>query len=163
MSDRPRRPALNLEWLKGPRGLWAVGLVVLLLAIFWLAPRRVGRLVTVDGQDVGAAPAGAPTRQVVWSPAEAIEVEVSSDQGPIDLITPRLTGGEQTLLLTRRDEAGRLDIYESHRRDGQWEPAVPLPAINSSANDIGPLLADEGQTLYFFSNREGGHGGYDLY
>ncbi len=157
------RVELLINWFRGPRGLWAVGVVVVLSAVLWLAPRSDERLVTVDGQDIGPAPAGAPTRQVAWAPVEAIEVELSGGEGPVDLIAPRLAGRGQTLYLTRRDERERLDIYQSRWQDGRWSPAASLDSLNSEANDIGPVLADGGRTLYFFSNREGGQGGYDLY
>ena len=41
------------EWFRGPRGLWATGIVVVLLLMLWLMPQRVSRLVTIDGQDIG--------------------------------------------------------------------------------------------------------------
>ncbi|MDP7276957.1 MAG: hypothetical protein QF363_15860 [Planctomycetaceae bacterium] len=152
-----------VEWFQSPRGLWAFGVVVVLLAILWLSPRSDERLVTVDGQDIGPAPAGSPTRQVAWAPVEAIEVELAGGKEPVDLIAPRLAGRGQILYLTRRDQQGRLDIFQSHWERGRWLPASPLDSLNSEANDIGPVLTDLGRTLYFFSNREGGQGGYDLY
>ena len=62
------------EWIRGPRGLWATGIVVVLLLMLWLMPQRVSRLVTIDGQDFGQAPAGSPTRKVGWEPAAPVDV-----------------------------------------------------------------------------------------
>ena len=92
----------GLGWLRGSRGLWAVAIVVVLLAALWLMPRRVARLVTVDGQDVGPAPAGTPMRQVAWKQAEPIEIEADRDDETADLIAPRLAG-----VRTRRGGRGR--------------------------------------------------------
>ncbi|MBO11979.1 MAG: hypothetical protein CMJ68_14590 [Planctomycetaceae bacterium] len=153
----------GLGWLRGSRGLWAVAIVVVLLAALWLMPRRVARLVTVDGQDVGPAPAGTPMRQVAWKQAEPIEIEADRDDETADLIAPRLAGDGQLLYLTRRGPDGRMDIFRSRRSESGWEKAEPVDELNSPANDIGPVISADGQTLYFFSNRDGGHGGYDLY
>ena len=35
--------------------------------------------------------------------------------------------------------------------------------INTSANESHACISDDGLTLYFTSNREGGYGGYDIY
>jgi hypothetical protein len=37
------------------------------------------------------------------------------------------------------------------------------PGVNSTAFDGAPALSFDGTTLYFFSNRPGGYGLYDLY
>ena len=157
------RAASGLEWFRGPRGLWATGIVVVLLVVLWLTPRRVARLVTVDGKDIGPAPAGSPTWQVGWEPAGPIEVEAADGGESVDLIAPRLVSEGQLLFLTRRGPDGQMDIFRSQLNEGSWSRAVPVAEINSGANDIGPVVSSDGLTLYFFSNRAGGHGGYDLY
>lgn len=45
-----------------------------------------------------------------------------------------------------------------------WSPPVNLgAAINSSANDQHPAISKDGLSLYFVSDRAGGHGGLDIY
>jgi hypothetical protein len=163
MSGWRDRVTGGLEWFRGPRGLWAALVVALLIAALWLMPRHVARLVTVDGQDVGPAPAGTPTRQVAWEPAVAIEIESSEGDESVDLIAPRLTGDGQLLYLTRRGPDGMMNIFRSRRLETGWSEAEPVSELNSQANDIGPVVTTDGDRLYFFSNRRGGHGGYDLY
>ncbi len=63
---------------------------------------------------------------------------------------------------SRKGGPGGWDLWQARLRDGRWADATPL-AINSSANDFDPLFSADGHWLYFFSNREGGHGGDDLY
>ncbi len=62
----------------------------------------------------------------------------------------------------RKGGAGGWDLWQATRREGRWADPKPL-AINSTANDFDPLISAEGQWLYFFSNRDGGVGGDDLY
>ena len=120
MTNWRERVSGGLGWLRGSRGLWAVAIVVVLLAALWIMPRRVARLVTVDGQDVGPAPSGTPMRQVAWKPAEPIEIEADRGDETVDLIAPRLAGDGQLLYLTRRGRDGRMDIFaaDGPRPDG---------------------------------------------
>ena len=66
----------------------------------------------------------------------------------------------------RKDSLGGFDLYVA-RRSGAgapWgEPQNLGPTINTSANEQAPALSmDEGR-LYFFSDKPGGLGGFDLY
>ncbi len=58
--------------------------------------------------------------------------------------------------------AGGWDLWQATRVEGRWSDPRPL-ALNSSANDFDPMFSTDGRWLYFFSNREGGLGGDDLY
>lgn len=62
----------------------------------------------------------------------------------------------------REGGAGGWDLWQARRRDGRWVDPRPL-SVNSPANDFDPLFSADGRWLYFFSNRDGGHGGDDLY
>ena len=57
---------------------------------------------------------------------------------------------------------GGWDLWEATLRDKRWTDPRPL-AINSDANDFDPAFSADGKWLYFFSNRDGGFGGDDLY
>lgn len=63
---------------------------------------------------------------------------------------------------SRKGGPGGWDLWIADRRDGRWTDARPLP-VNSPANDFDPLFSADGRWLYFFSNRDGGFGGDDLY
>lgn len=62
----------------------------------------------------------------------------------------------------REGGAGGWDLWQARLKEGRWQDATPL-AINSSANDFDPMFSADGRWLYFFSNRDGGIGGDDLY
>jgi Tol biopolymer transport system component len=61
---------------------------------------------------------------------------------------------------------GGIDIWVAQRAcvDCPWETPVNLGLlVNSTANDNGPELSADGHLLFFFSLRQGGEGGADLY
>jgi hypothetical protein len=53
-------------------------------------------------------------------------------------------------------------IVESERNGKTWSPPQPV-TFNSPQNDFDPFFALDGSGVYFFSNRDGGIGGDDLY
>ena len=61
---------------------------------------------------------------------------------------------------------GNNDIWMSRRQCAvcDWEAPVNLGApVNSTANEGAPTLSENGRLLYFFSARDGGFGGADIY
>jgi Tol biopolymer transport system component len=61
---------------------------------------------------------------------------------------------------------GPVDIWVAMRAtiDDDWNTPVNLgPMINTSGLDAGPCISADGSTLYFASDRPGGHGGNDLW
>ena len=57
---------------------------------------------------------------------------------------------------------GGWDIWESVKENNQWGKPKPV-SFNSSSNDFDPCFSFDGKGVYFFSNREGGFGGDDIY
>lgn len=48
--------------------------------------------------------------------------------------------------------------------DDDWSEAISLPGeINSDGDNIFPMIASDGKTMYFSSNRSGGYGEFDIY
>ncbi|KAB8198456.1 TolB-like protein [Lysobacter maris] len=64
--------------------------------------------------------------------------------------------------IDREGGAGGMDLWQATLRDGRWQDPAPL-ALNSAANEFDPMLSPDGRWLYFYSNRDGGFGGDDLY
>ena len=60
---------------------------------------------------------------------------------------------------------GTLDVnlYMSRLRNGKWTEPRMLNINNINAWDSSPSFSRDGKTLYFASNRPGGHGGTDIY
>lgn len=64
----------------------------------------------------------------------------------------------------RPEGLGSCDIYVSRREGNQWSQPYNLgTTINTRGWEAQPTLSADGRTLYFVSNRPGGHGGYDIW
>jgi hypothetical protein len=72
-----------------------------------------------------------------------------------------------TLLIFASDRPGGfggLDLYISHKVNGDWGPAVNLgPEINTQFNEDRPFLINNARTLFFSSQGHENIGGYDLF
>lgn len=88
---------------------------------------------------------------VVSTPASEVRATVTPDGKRIVWGSTDRTGGR-----------GGWDLWHATLKQGRWQDPRPL-SINSKANDFDPAFSADGLWLYFFSNREGGLGGDDLY
>ncbi|MFA6125948.1 MAG: OmpA family protein [Bacteroidales bacterium] len=65
---------------------------------------------------------------------------------------------------SRPDTKGGCDIYYCVKSGEKWSHPVNLGnPVNSRYWESTPFLAPDGKTLYFSSNRPGGHGGMDIW
>jgi hypothetical protein len=74
--------------------------------------------------------------------------------------------GDLEMDRTRRElqqASTHADLYQSSWDGRRWTRPVPLSDLNSPSNEQGAAFSRDGRYLYFASDREGGHGGYDLY
>jgi hypothetical protein len=116
--------------------------------------------VYTDAETIRVPAAGAPVRDVLWQPAERLESWPETDA---DEYEARLSPDGQSMLLVRGRPGGTADILIAQRIDGAWSEPEPLHALNSDADDLGPTFAPDGRTIYFYSDRDGGLGGFDLW
>ena len=82
--------------------------------------------------------------------------------------TPSVTADGLSLLFNsqRAGGYGHYDVWVCTREttsDPWGEPTNPGPPINTSSLDGNTVISPDGLTLYFTSNRPGGHGGWDIY
>jgi hypothetical protein len=75
-----------------------------------------------------------------------------------------LAQGSLTLSFAAWPE-GNEDVFETRRsgRGTTFEPAAPLPGINTASNEGTPFLSPDALSVYFYSSRAGGAGDRDLY
>ena len=79
--------------------------------------------------------------------------------------TPDISADGLTLYFTST-RSGSWDIWVTTRatKDDPWEEPVNLgPTVNSSAEDFAPSISGDSLSLYFASNRPGGHGLRDIW
>jgi hypothetical protein len=104
-------------------------------------------------------------REVVWSPPIPLAIFHTNDQQYEPSISP---DGDELYFVRGRAGQGpgpgySADIYVSYHRNGAWTAAVPVDAVNSDYDDLGPRVTADGRFLLFYSNRPGGLGGYDIW
>ncbi len=159
--SRLRQGWRDLPIVKKAAGLLTALAVAWLIAWFW--PTRVEEVVRYDGGGEWDRETAPPRRLIVWESAESLPVPEPEDQSSPESISPSLTDGGATLYFSRRQSGKPAEIVRSYFREGRWETPRPVAELNSDADDMGPILSRDGRELYFFSNRAGGRGGYDLY
>ena len=142
--------------------LLILALIVTPLAV-WLYPSKLDRMSTLDGEQQWPIATAPPRRQVIWSPAKIATPPPLPENGSGNIVQPHFSPDGLTLYFSLRDASQRLNLYQSENHNGTWQEAQLLTDLNSPADDTGPILSADGQTLYFSSDREGGHGGFDLY
>ena len=74
--------------------------------------------------------------------------------------------GNRLFFASKRDVMNRpkgdFDLWVVDRSGNTWGDPMPLVSLNSSEDDVSPILVADG-SLYFTSKREGGLGSYDVY
>lgn len=143
--------------------LAAVFGVILLALTLWLLPRRMNEVALVDDAQRWDASAAPPQRNIVWRPAQRLAASASDPHPDDSLVRPQLAEGGVALYYTVQRSGGSADIYRSQFDGQRWLPGVTVAALNSPADDFGPVISADGQELFLYSDRPGGVGGFDLY
>jgi hypothetical protein len=144
---------------------WRIAVVVLiaLLAIvMWTFPVRETSVTSVDRRSSWSLNDAPPRREIVWQAALPIDGLLVKSPS-VSVIAPSLTDAGATLFCTLQQPSGATDIYRSRFSDGKWAPAEPVDILNSKSDEIGAVVSADGKQLFFYSNRPGGYGGFDLY
>ncbi len=113
-----------------------------------------------DGDSIDEPRRLAAVRKILWQPPRTVD-ELSDFAG--EVYEPSLSWDGLTLLFVRGRAGGDADIHASTRTPDGWTAPEPIDAINSPYDELGPRLSFDGSRLYFYSDRPGGLGGYDLW
>ncbi len=113
-----------------------------------------------DADTIKAPLEAARVRDVLWQPPVKLSEIVNTSAEDYE---PRLSWDGMTLFFVRGKAGANADIYFSRRTPSGWTEAEPLDQINSVYEDLGPEPSADGESLYFYTDRPGGHGGYDVW
>lgn len=98
-----------------------------------------------------------------WTAPENLGPTINT---PGDESSPYIHYDDKTLYFSSNGHAGMggLDLFLSHCTDTGWETPTNLGyPINSAGDESGLIVAANGSTAIYASEREGGFGGQDLY
>ncbi len=135
-----------------------LALVAVIVTIARVTP--ITRRFYTDADAIREPARTAQTRDILWQPARSLSELVNTTA---DDYEPRLSADGLTLFFVRGKAGRDADIYTSVRRPDGWSEPAPLTDINSPFDDLGPQPTHDGESLYFYSDRPGGSGGYDIW
>lgn len=151
---------LSRGWILGSiGGLIAAGAAALFVQSCDLRQRTV----FTDGASIRRPMAGAPIREMLWTPPQALPPSIN---GHGDVYEAKFSADALTMVFVRGQPGGHADIFIAQRSEPDedaWGQAQPLSEVNTGRDELGPELSPDGRRLYFYSDRAGGHGGYDLW
>ena len=102
----------------------------------------------------------APVRDILWQPAVPLDDGFATEG---DEYEPRITADGTTLYFVRGTAGSNADILRSVRVLDGWSEPEPFDVINTEFDELGATPSPDGRTVYFYSNRPGGLGGYDIW
>ena len=113
-----------------------------------------------DAETIKTVRAAAQVRDILWQPPVKLGEIVNTSTEDYE---PRISWDGLTLFFVRGKAGENADIYISRRTPTGWTEPEPLAEVNSPYEDLGPEPTADGTALYFYSDRPGGDGGYDLW
>lgn len=116
--------------------------------------------VYTDGDRIRVPAKYAPIRRILWQPAEPVPAAAGV---VVDEYEPRVSADGMTMVLVRGRAGANADLYLRTRTDAGWSAESPIVELNTEAEELGPELSSDGRALYFYSDRGGGVGGFDLW
>ncbi len=111
-----------------------------------------------DASDINQPP-DAPVRSILWQPARPITGVNTS----VDEYEAKYSPDGAVMVFVRRKPGHNADLFMSRWSPSGWSTPEAIAAINSDADELGPEISSDGESLYFYSDRAGGRGGYDLW
>ena len=156
-------PAVRPAGRTASRRAWwiSAGALLLLALVFAMARGDKTHTVYTDGLEKQAE-AEAQLRSVVWTSPKEIFPGLDPK---VDRYDATVSADGQTLIFVigRPQEGADLYIATRPSIDAAWSEPVAIEVLNTEQDELGPALSGDGQQLYFYSDRAGGKGGYDIW
>ena len=147
-----------------PRRKWipiAVVGCLIALALPFVVRETISYYTDGDTLREDARDAEESLRTVLWERSHRLDARLSDPS--TDDYEPRVSPHGDELIFTRGRPGENADLWGSARRRGRWLPPEPLDAVNTDDDELGAAFSADGERLYFYSNRAGGFGGYDIW
>jgi len=119
------------------------------------------RAIYTDGNEIREPARRAPTRDVLWEPPDALPAAINTPDR--DEYEAAVSPDGVTMLFVTGRAGTNADILISRRTAEGWQVPEPFAALNTEYDDLGPAFSPDGRAIYFYSDRPGGEGGYDLW
>lgn len=136
----------------------ALAAALLVTAAIAFAPRTTDRL--TDDRTIDVPGSDATPRDVLWTPAAPVAGGVNT---AVDEYEPRIGADGTTMVLVRRRPGRNADLLAARWTPTGWSDPQPIDSVNTDRDELGPELSPDGLRLYFYSDRDGGVGGYDIW
>lgn len=161
MDDEKKTPSRDkgLPWVKVLATL-AVVLTLVATAISIARFVPITKRYYTDAGEIREPADRARVRDVLWQPPRPLSEFISTS---VDDYEPRLSADGLTLFFVRGKAGENADIYASLRTPAGWTEPESLADVNTDYDELGPEPSPDGQSLFFYSDRPGGSGGYDLW
>lgn len=113
-----------------------------------------------DGYSIHQPWRDALVRSVLWENPVRFDNTINGQSANYE---PTLSADGLTMIFTRGKARHNADLFIARWNGTAWGDPKPLDGVNSPDDELGPELTRDGSYLYFYSNRAGGFGGYDLW
>ncbi len=151
---------MNGRWRGVAIGAGVLALVAVVSLVLVARQRRGDPVWTDASGAVRVLAQEQDPRRVLWQPPKPV---LRPDAPNADEYEPRLSADGTLMVFVRGKPGQNADLFESRFVNGAWSEARAIGAINTERDELGPELASDGRSLYFYSDRAGGLGGFDLW
>jgi hypothetical protein len=113
-----------------------------------------------DGLSVRQSARDADVRIVLWEEPEELVHDFNALTNNIE---PVVSADGRSMVFARGRAKQNTDLYTADWDGRKWSKPKPIDTINTPFDELGPELSEDQTLLYFYSDREGGLGNYDIW
>lgn len=173
-SEKQSNQGKKRSFLRFVPALLALASVALLATFVWGKLSENVWAYFTDGEEMRVDVQEGKDRSILWEdPRANLFTAQQEGQDPDQADTLNQAGNKLeaafspngTMMVLVREGTGESgdDLFLSSWDGRLWSPPQALTSLNSAQNERGAAFSRDGNFLYFSSDREGGHGGYDIY